>query len=203
MRLSRCRFLDVRQFPAGSAPRASRALARAQRCAGAHLVHGLPDARRRPAGRGWPRAGLVEILTPQPGVGELHLLIPTLARLTGLAPARWVAWIAPPFEPYAPRSRHTMSRSTGNWSCARACRSGPWSRRSARGVRGGARVGAGSAAARSAPPAAGDRARPYARFRLSQPRRGARGFARRAAALDRAAGRGRGSGLAQEPRRQP
>ena len=53
-------------------------------------------------GGGWPRAGLVEILTPQPGVGELHLLIPTLARLTGLAPARWVAWIAPPFEPYAP-----------------------------------------------------------------------------------------------------
>lgn len=102
MRFSRCRFLDVRQSPAGSAPRASRALARAQRCAGAHLVHGLPDARRRPAGRGWPRAGLVEILTPQPGVGELHLLVPALARLTGLTPARWVAWIAPPFEPYAP-----------------------------------------------------------------------------------------------------
>ena len=36
-------------------------------------------------GGGWPRAGLVEILTPQPGVGELHLLIPTLARLTGHA----------------------------------------------------------------------------------------------------------------------
>ncbi len=53
-------------------------------------------------GGGWPRAGLVEILTPQPGVGELHLLIPTLAQLTGLTPARWVAWIAPPFEPFAP-----------------------------------------------------------------------------------------------------
>lgn len=53
-------------------------------------------------GGGWPRAGLVEILTPQVGVGELQLLIPALARLTGLTPARWVAWIAPPFEPFAP-----------------------------------------------------------------------------------------------------
>ncbi len=53
-------------------------------------------------GGGWPRAGLVEILTPQPGVGELHLLVPALARLTGLTPARWIAWIAPPFEPFAP-----------------------------------------------------------------------------------------------------
>ncbi|MGD9597256.1 MAG: translesion DNA synthesis-associated protein ImuA [Steroidobacteraceae bacterium] len=53
-------------------------------------------------GGGWPRAGLVELLTPRLGVGELHLLVPALARLTGLTPARWVAWIAPPFEPYAP-----------------------------------------------------------------------------------------------------
>jgi len=53
-------------------------------------------------GGGWPRAGLVEILTPRLGVGELHLLIPVLSRLTGLTPARWVAWIAPPFEPFAP-----------------------------------------------------------------------------------------------------
>ncbi|MBV6416107.1 MAG: hypothetical protein CMLOHMNK_00638 [Steroidobacteraceae bacterium] len=53
-------------------------------------------------GGGWPRAGLVELLTPRLGIGELHLLIPTLARLAGLAPARWIAWIAPPLEPYAP-----------------------------------------------------------------------------------------------------
>ncbi|MBV6425174.1 MAG: hypothetical protein NAOJABEB_02988 [Steroidobacteraceae bacterium] len=53
-------------------------------------------------GGGWPRAGLVELLTPRLGVGELHLLVPALARLTGLTPARWVAWIAPPLEPYAP-----------------------------------------------------------------------------------------------------
>lgn len=53
-------------------------------------------------GGGWPRAGLVEILTPQFGVGELRLLVPALALLTQRPPPRWVAWIAPPFEPYAP-----------------------------------------------------------------------------------------------------
>jgi cell division inhibitor SulA/protein ImuA len=53
-------------------------------------------------GGGWPRAGLVEILTPRLGVGELHLLIPVLSRLAKLTPARWIAWIAPPFEPFAP-----------------------------------------------------------------------------------------------------
>jgi hypothetical protein len=59
------------------------------------LDEGLP-------GGGWPRAGLVEILTPRHGVGELRLVMPLLARLSGLAPARWATWIAPPFEPYAP-----------------------------------------------------------------------------------------------------
>lgn len=53
-------------------------------------------------GGGWPRSGLVEILTPQFGVGELRLLVPALAQLTQISPPRWIAWIAPPFEPYAP-----------------------------------------------------------------------------------------------------
>ncbi len=53
-------------------------------------------------GGGWPRAGLVEILTPRFGLGELRLLVPALARLSRGAPARWLAWIAPPCEPYAP-----------------------------------------------------------------------------------------------------
>lgn len=61
----------------------------------AALDAGLP-------GGGWPRAGLVEILVPQPGIGELTLLMPVLARLSALAPARWTAWIAPPVEPFAP-----------------------------------------------------------------------------------------------------
>jgi hypothetical protein len=53
-------------------------------------------------GGGWPRAGLIEILVPHVGVGELHVLLPALASLTQKDSARWCAWIAPPFEPYAP-----------------------------------------------------------------------------------------------------
>lgn len=53
-------------------------------------------------GGGWPAAGLIELLTPRPGLGELRLLIPLLARLSQVVPARWVAWVSPPFEPYAP-----------------------------------------------------------------------------------------------------
>ncbi|MFO1427132.1 MAG: translesion DNA synthesis-associated protein ImuA [Steroidobacteraceae bacterium] len=59
------------------------------------LDEGLP-------GGGWPRAGLIEILTPRHGVGELRLVMPLLARLSLVQPARWASWIAPPFEPYAP-----------------------------------------------------------------------------------------------------
>lgn len=61
----------------------------------AALDAGLP-------GGGWPKAGLVEVLTPRLGVGELHLLLPALAQLSGLAPARWTAWISPPHMPFAP-----------------------------------------------------------------------------------------------------
>ncbi len=61
----------------------------------AALDAGLP-------GGGWPRHGLVEVLTPQPGVGELYLLLPALAALSRLSPARWCAWVSPPHEPFAP-----------------------------------------------------------------------------------------------------
>jgi cell division inhibitor SulA/protein ImuA len=45
---------------------------------------------------------LIEVLVPRLGVGELYLLLPALAALTRRPSARWCAWIAPPFEPYAP-----------------------------------------------------------------------------------------------------
>src|SRR4051812_4088180 len=61
----------------------------------AALDAGLP-------GGGWPRHGLIEVLTPQPGVGELCLLLPALAALSQLTPARWCTWICPPHEPFAP-----------------------------------------------------------------------------------------------------
>ncbi len=52
-----------------------------------------------PAG-GWPSAALTEILIPCDGVGELRLLWPSLARLTG--GGEQVVLVAPPYTPYAP-----------------------------------------------------------------------------------------------------
>lgn len=49
---------------------------------------------------GWPRRALTELLLPADGVGELSLLLPTLARLT--AAGGMVAVVAPPYLPYAP-----------------------------------------------------------------------------------------------------
>ncbi len=49
---------------------------------------------------GWPRRALTELLLPADGVGELALLLPTLARMTQAGST--VALIAPPYIPYAP-----------------------------------------------------------------------------------------------------
>jgi len=51
-------------------------------------------------GGGWPRAALVELLVPRPGVGELSLLMPALGRLSGTD--QWIALVSPPYVPYAP-----------------------------------------------------------------------------------------------------
>lgn len=67
-------------------------------------------------GGGWPRHALTEILLEHHGTGELKLLMPALARLssareTSLGAGHygcsdekegWIAWIAPPFQPYPP-----------------------------------------------------------------------------------------------------
>ena len=49
---------------------------------------------------GWPRGALTELLLPADGVGELALLLPTLARLTRAGTR--VVVVAPPYLPYAP-----------------------------------------------------------------------------------------------------
>ncbi|HMM76827.1 MAG TPA: translesion DNA synthesis-associated protein ImuA [Gammaproteobacteria bacterium] len=54
-------------------------------------------------GGGWPFPGLVEILSAQPGSGGLRLLLPALARLS--RESRWLIWVAPPYQPYAPALR--------------------------------------------------------------------------------------------------
>ena len=51
--------------------------------------------------RGWPRAGLAELLGDAHGIGELRLLMPALAALSR-QDAGWIVWVAPPFVPYAP-----------------------------------------------------------------------------------------------------
>lgn len=51
-------------------------------------------------GGGWPLGALTELLLDQTGIGELQLLIPALAKLT--KQGHWLAWISPPYLPYAP-----------------------------------------------------------------------------------------------------
>lgn len=50
-------------------------------------------------GGGWPRGALTELLIERQGIGELRLLMPTLASLSGAD--GWLAWVAPPYVPYA------------------------------------------------------------------------------------------------------
>jgi hypothetical protein len=47
---------------------------------------------------GWPEASLTELLLPADGIGELRLLLPTLARLTQAG--HDIAIVAPPYLPY-------------------------------------------------------------------------------------------------------
>ena len=49
---------------------------------------------------GWPHNSLIEVLVPRWGVGELQLLLPLLVAIS--RQPKWIAWIAPPFVPYAP-----------------------------------------------------------------------------------------------------
>ncbi|WP_018608020.1 translesion DNA synthesis-associated protein ImuA [Uliginosibacterium gangwonense] len=51
-------------------------------------------------GAGWPCGALSELLLDQPGIGELELLHPALARLS--AEGAWLAWVAPALPVYAP-----------------------------------------------------------------------------------------------------
>ena len=84
---------------------------------------------------GWPSAGLVEFLSDVPGIGELRLLGPALKRLSR-SEERWLAWIHPPFVPYAPALEamgvdsskilliHPKSHQEALWACEQSLRSG-------------------------------------------------------------------------------
>jgi cell division inhibitor SulA/protein ImuA len=91
-------------------------------------------------GGGWPLGAITEILVDGYGIGELRLLMPALAALTKEDPAKpkkWVAWIAPPFIPYAPALQQhgvnidrllmihpTSSVKSRLWAIEQAVRSG-------------------------------------------------------------------------------
>lgn len=51
-------------------------------------------------GGGWPQGALTELLSDHHGIGELSLLMPALASLSRTG--RWIAWVSPPYLPYAP-----------------------------------------------------------------------------------------------------
>lgn len=51
-------------------------------------------------GGGWQSGTLVELMPDQTGIGELSLLMPSLARMT--QSERHIAFISPPFIPFAP-----------------------------------------------------------------------------------------------------
>jgi protein ImuA len=51
-------------------------------------------------GGGWPVGAVSELMPETMGIGELSLLMPALCRLSRAE--RYIAWIAPPYLPYAP-----------------------------------------------------------------------------------------------------
>ncbi|HEY4973496.1 MAG TPA: translesion DNA synthesis-associated protein ImuA [Steroidobacteraceae bacterium] len=51
-------------------------------------------------GGGWPVGAVTELMSDAIGIGELSLLVPVLSRLARAG--RYIAWIAPPYLPYAP-----------------------------------------------------------------------------------------------------
>lgn len=66
---------------------------------GKTLATGLPQLDKILPGGGWPVGALTEILVPQAGVGELQCLMPALAKLSQTG---YIAWVNPPYIPYAP-----------------------------------------------------------------------------------------------------
>jgi cell division inhibitor SulA/protein ImuA len=73
----------------------------------AGLASGYEKLDRHLPGSGWPRHALTEILTEHYGIGELRLLMPALASLSveeceDFSEPGWIAWVAPPFQPYPP-----------------------------------------------------------------------------------------------------
>jgi len=98
------------------------------------LPSGYARLDERLPGGGWPVGALTEIITSHPGLGELSLLLPALARLG--ADGQWVVLIDPPWIPYPPALRahqlvlerlvlvRTEDAPSALWACEQALRNG-------------------------------------------------------------------------------
>jgi len=64
------------------------------------IPSGLPALDALLPGGGWPANALTDVVLPREGIGELRLLLPAIVRLS--RGDRWIAFIAPPYIPYAP-----------------------------------------------------------------------------------------------------
>lgn len=96
---------------------------------------GFPALDEHLPGGGWPRGALAEFLLATAGIGELRLLVP-LIRSLSRSEVRWVAWINPPFIPYAPALEalgvdvrkilliHPKTHQQALWALERASRGG-------------------------------------------------------------------------------
>ena len=105
--------------------------------AGTGICTGFPVLDDLLADGGWPRAGLVELLCAGAGagIGELRLVSPALATLSD-ADKRCIAWIAPPYLPYAPALEvvgidparvlivRPKERGDALWAFEQTCKSG-------------------------------------------------------------------------------
>ncbi|MCS4504652.1 Cell division inhibitor SulA [wastewater metagenome] len=101
---------------------------------GRHVTTGHPALDAVLPGGGWPRGALTEVLHEHHGIGELRLLMPALAEIA--RQGRWVAFIAPPFVPYAPALTaqgldlgrllliHPRSGTDALWAVEQALRAG-------------------------------------------------------------------------------
>jgi len=92
--------------------------------------HKLLDARL--PGGGWPVGAITELITEQPGLGELSLLFPALSQLG--SKGQWLILVDPPWVPY-PAALHghglalerlllirTGNRRESLWACEQALR---------------------------------------------------------------------------------
>lgn len=81
-------------------------------------------------GAGWPCGAITEIYAERPGVGEVHITMPAVAKLTQAG--RWLTLVAPLHVPYAPALAHhgvrlerlllveTATLEDNLWACEQA-----------------------------------------------------------------------------------